>query len=423
MGERTPPALSTLQERLRAALPALIGLVLFLAALEVLRTELRAITWHGLITDLSNIPARRIVLALLLTAANYAVLTGYDFLAFMYIGRHQPWRRVAMTSFLAYAISNNVGFAMLSGAAVRYRLYTRWGITAEELSRIVFSYVVTFWLGLLLIGGLSLAIGPLPRELGAVRCGGPGASRVAADVCEPGLCRRGRSAPWPDPISARGAAASTAATCDRAARHFRFGVDDRRSGPVRAPAARQRPVSHASGSVRGVAAARARQPHSGRRGCIRGADGAPLEAVHSVNDAAAGADCVSGGVLPASAFSCGSRARRRRAPSAAIASGAPECHAGMVDRATDAPCARHLHVLVGCRHAGVGRYSRRGGPPRRAESRASARPHRAVAFRRQHRWRRPSASLSGPCTATRCGVRPDGRGHGRRHRGVADERR
>ena len=54
-----------------------------------------------------------------------------------------------MTSFLAYAISNNVGFAMLSGAAVRYRLYTRWGITAEELSRIVFWYVVTFWLGLL----------------------------------------------------------------------------------------------------------------------------------------------------------------------------------------------------------------------------------------------------------------------------------
>ena len=38
---------------------------------------------------------------------------------------------------------------MLSGASVRYRFYTRWGVTAEELSRIVFSYSVTFWLGLL----------------------------------------------------------------------------------------------------------------------------------------------------------------------------------------------------------------------------------------------------------------------------------
>lgn len=153
-------------ERLRVALPALIGLVLFLAALEVLRTELRAVTWHGLTTDLSDIPGWRLALAVVLTAVNYGVLTGYDFLAFAYLGRHLPWRRVAMTSFLAYAISNNVGFAMLSGASVRYRFYTRWGITAEELSRIVFSYVVTFWLGLLLIGGLSLALSPLPRELG-----------------------------------------------------------------------------------------------------------------------------------------------------------------------------------------------------------------------------------------------------------------
>ena len=153
-------------ERVRAALPALIGLVLFIAALEVLRVELRTVTWHGLTADLSNIAAWRLALAVLLTAVNYAVLTGYDFLAFAYLGKHLPPGRVIFTSFLAYAISNNVGFATLSGASVRYRFYTRWGITAEELSRIVFSYVVTFWLGLLLVGGLSLARSPLPRDLG-----------------------------------------------------------------------------------------------------------------------------------------------------------------------------------------------------------------------------------------------------------------
>jgi len=153
-------------ERVRAALPALIGLVLFAAALEVLRTELRAVSWHGLTADLTNISAWRLALAALLTAVNYGVMTGYDFLAFAYVGKHLPRWRVAVTSLLAYAISNNVGFAMLSGASVRYRFYTRWGVTAEELSRIVFSYVVTFWLGLLLVGGLSLARSPLPREMG-----------------------------------------------------------------------------------------------------------------------------------------------------------------------------------------------------------------------------------------------------------------
>ncbi len=152
--------------RLRAALSALIGLVLFLAALELLRSELRAVTWTGLVADVLATPPRQLAGAALLTAVSYAVLTGYDFLAFASIDKRLPWRRVAAASFLAYAISNNIGFGMLAGASVRYRFYTRWGVTASELSRIVFSYVVTFWLGLLLVGGLSLVLTRLPQELG-----------------------------------------------------------------------------------------------------------------------------------------------------------------------------------------------------------------------------------------------------------------
>ena len=74
--------------------------------------------------------------ALLLTVVNYLALTGYDFLAFRYIGKTLAWWRIAVASFLAYAIANNVGFAMLSGTSVRYRFYTRWGVTAEEYMRL-----------------------------------------------------------------------------------------------------------------------------------------------------------------------------------------------------------------------------------------------------------------------------------------------
>jgi phosphatidylglycerol lysyltransferase len=156
-------------ERLRQAIPVAIGLVLFIVALEVLRTELRTVTWSELTADVLRTPASRLALALALTAVNYATLTGYDLLAFAYIGKVLPRSRIALASFLAYAISNNVGFAMLSGASVRYRFYTRWGVTAKELSRIVVSYSVTFWLGLLGLGGLSLVVSPLPstRELPA----------------------------------------------------------------------------------------------------------------------------------------------------------------------------------------------------------------------------------------------------------------
>ena len=107
----------------------------------------------------------RLAAALALTVLNYAVLTTYDLLAFVYIRKPLARARVALASFIANAVANNVGFAMLSGASVRYRFYTRWGVTAEELSRIVFFYATTFWLGLLLIGGISLATSPLPADL------------------------------------------------------------------------------------------------------------------------------------------------------------------------------------------------------------------------------------------------------------------
>lgn len=152
--------------RVRHALPVVIALALFVAALEVLRVELAAHTWHELTADVLRTPGRQLAEALALTALNYLALTGYDLLAFAYIGKRLAPSRIAAASFLAYAISNNVGFAMLSGASVRYRFYTRWGVSAEELSRIVFSYSVTFWSGLLLLGGVSLLASPVPPVAG-----------------------------------------------------------------------------------------------------------------------------------------------------------------------------------------------------------------------------------------------------------------
>jgi phosphatidylglycerol lysyltransferase len=131
-------------------------------ALLVMRRELRTLSWHELVQDALDLPWGQLALSIALTALNYVVLAGYDFLAFAYIGRRLAPARIALTSFLAYAIANSVGFAMLSGASVRYRFYTRWGVTAEELSRLVFSNTVTFWLGLLFLGGLSLATSNWP---------------------------------------------------------------------------------------------------------------------------------------------------------------------------------------------------------------------------------------------------------------------
>ncbi len=91
--------------RIRHALPALISLLVFLIALAVLRIELHAVRWRDLQATAFATPRPRLLLAVALTALNYAVLTGYDLLAFASIGRELSRRRIAAASFVAYAIA------------------------------------------------------------------------------------------------------------------------------------------------------------------------------------------------------------------------------------------------------------------------------------------------------------------------------
>ncbi len=132
------------------------GAVLVIAAVWILHGELVggngqrfALATHGLF------PAD-LALAALLTTASYTVLAGYELLAFASTGVALSRWRIVLTSFLGYAVSNTVGFSMLSGAAVRYRFYARWQITARQMSGIIAFYASTFWLGLMVIGGWGL---------------------------------------------------------------------------------------------------------------------------------------------------------------------------------------------------------------------------------------------------------------------------
>lgn len=140
----------------------LLGVLLFGAAVWVLHRELRTVRYRQVSEALRSLPPPRLLAAFVITALNYLVLTGFDLLGFEYIGKRISRWRVALASFTGYAVSNNVGFALLSGTSIRYRFYSRWGLTPGELSQIVLIYFSTFWLGLLVLGGWSLAIDPHP---------------------------------------------------------------------------------------------------------------------------------------------------------------------------------------------------------------------------------------------------------------------
>lgn len=68
--------------------------------------------------------------ALLATLLGYAALIGYDWSALRYIGKRLPLPVVALGGFPGYAFGNTIGLSVLSGGAVRYRIYSALGLDA-----------------------------------------------------------------------------------------------------------------------------------------------------------------------------------------------------------------------------------------------------------------------------------------------------
>ena len=94
-------------------------MLLLLAAVYAVQKEFRNLEPAEIGRAIRAIPTRPLVLAFLCTVLTYGVLTLYDRLGTLYAGHRLGYRRVAFASFCAFALSHNLGFAAVSGAAVR----------------------------------------------------------------------------------------------------------------------------------------------------------------------------------------------------------------------------------------------------------------------------------------------------------------
>ncbi|HYL30121.1 MAG TPA: lysylphosphatidylglycerol synthase domain-containing protein [Gemmatimonadales bacterium] len=144
----------------RRALGALVSLALFLAALWVLRGELRAHTAASVLRELLSLPRSSLALSLACTALGYLALTGHDVLALKHLGRSIPYRRVAFASFIAFAFANNLPLSIVTGATVRLRLYGDPGLSATETAEMVAFNTITYVVGLLTCAGIAVTFQP-----------------------------------------------------------------------------------------------------------------------------------------------------------------------------------------------------------------------------------------------------------------------
>jgi uncharacterized membrane protein YbhN (UPF0104 family) len=138
-----------------------LSLTIIAVALVVLYHILRDIDPDELLDAIEATDWATLIIAGLFVAAGYLTLTFYDLFALRAIGRSEvPYRIAALAGFSSYAIGHNVGASVFSGGAVRYRIYSTWGLSVIEVTKICFIAGLTFWLGNAAVLGLGILDAP-----------------------------------------------------------------------------------------------------------------------------------------------------------------------------------------------------------------------------------------------------------------------
>lgn len=135
------------------------ALIVFVAALWALHREISHFKFSEFRVYIHKLSVLQLSIAIVGTIAGYFALIGYDCFAMRYVQRRLSYRRIALTSFVGYAFSMNIGQSVLSGGAVRMRLYSSWGLGAGEITRIIGFNIVVGFIGQLLAGGILFSFG------------------------------------------------------------------------------------------------------------------------------------------------------------------------------------------------------------------------------------------------------------------------
>jgi uncharacterized membrane protein YbhN (UPF0104 family) len=137
------------------------SLLIIAFAITTLVRTLKGVDTGVILTALTEIPPAHIGLAALCVLGAFCTLTFYDFFALRTIGKKNvPYRIAALSSFASYSIGHNIGATVFTGGAIRFRIYSDYGLSAIDVAKICFLSGLTFWLGNTFVLGIGMALHP-----------------------------------------------------------------------------------------------------------------------------------------------------------------------------------------------------------------------------------------------------------------------
>jgi uncharacterized membrane protein YbhN (UPF0104 family) len=137
-----------------------ITFVALIIALLLLYDRLRTVRLEELINHLKTLEPGRLFLIFASTGLSYWILTGFDWVALRFLRKPIPYRQIAVAAFVGYSLSKNLGLSWLTGGSLRYRFYSRFGITLTDVAKLMLFNTTTFLCGFFFWGGLSFLAFP-----------------------------------------------------------------------------------------------------------------------------------------------------------------------------------------------------------------------------------------------------------------------
>jgi uncharacterized membrane protein YbhN (UPF0104 family) len=146
------------RSRLKTYLGIGVSIAIAMLALYVLYRTFQRISFADVLANIRAMPRERLVLAAACAAVAFATLAAYEVVVVRYvkhcIGRAKP----VITALIAFPLGHGLGQTVLSGSAIRYRMYAPAGFSATEVGATVLLCGLPYVLGFGLLIDLALVL-------------------------------------------------------------------------------------------------------------------------------------------------------------------------------------------------------------------------------------------------------------------------
>jgi len=147
------------RQRLKAVLGIAASVTIASLAGYVLYRTFQRISLADVLREMREVPAAHLLLAACCTALAFTSLALYEIVSVRYVKHSLGRARPFVTALVAFPLGHAVGQALLSGGALRYRMYTPAGFSATEVGATVLLANMPYGLAFSLLLDLALLLG------------------------------------------------------------------------------------------------------------------------------------------------------------------------------------------------------------------------------------------------------------------------